>query len=152
MVVQTHPLCAGCEQAGTGVRSSTVTPPPTLAPVPAGGTHIAAGAAGATGVSTGSSLAAAPACGRERLTVRRLADRRQRVRVRVGVQCLRPGRGYALLVRQNATGRVLATRRISRAGGVTLRLRPTRRARSLRVELKRDGRAIAARSLSLRRR
>lgn len=152
VVVQIHPLCAGCELAGTGVRSSTVTAPPTLAPVPAGGTQVAAGAAGATGVTTGSGVAAAPACGRERLTVRRLADRRQRVRVRVGVQCLKPGRSYALLVRQNATGRVLATRRISRAGGVMLRLRPTRRAHVLRVKLKRDRRAIAARLLSLRRR
>ena len=57
-----------------------------------------------------------------------------------------------LVVRQNATGRVLVGRRITRAGRVTLRLRPTRRARSLRVKLKRDGRAITARSLSLRRR
>jgi hypothetical protein len=145
VVVQLHPPCAGCERAGTGVRSDVFTAPPALAPASA--PSASAGATTASGA-----VSAAPACGRESLSVRRLADRRRRVRVRVRVQCLRPGSSYALLVRQNATGRVLATRRVAHAGAVTLRLRPSRRARSVRVKLKRDGRAIVARSLALRRR
>jgi uncharacterized protein YkwD len=147
VVVQTHPPCADCERAGTGARSDEFTPPPALAPA-----SPPSALTSATTASSAVSATAAPACGREVLSVRRLADRRRRVRVRIHMQCLRPGSSYALLVRQNATGRVLATRRVARAGSVTLRLRPTRRARSLRVKLKRDGRAIVARSLSLRRR
>ena len=148
LVVQTHPLCENCEQAGAGVRSNEVTPPPPIAPPAA-----FAPAAGTSAGTSGSSVAgSAAACGRERLRVWRIADRRGRVRVRAQTRCLRPGARYALVVRQNEIGKLLAQRRITRAGRVTLRLRPSRSARSLRVKLKRDGRAVVARTLSLRRR
>ncbi|MDX6679655.1 MAG: hypothetical protein QOE31_3707 [Solirubrobacteraceae bacterium] len=148
VVVQVHPPCAGCEQAGPGVRSADYTPPPALGPATAPSVFSAPSAQ--TGGSSGPSSASA--CGREHLVVRRLADRERRVRVRIRASCLRPGADYALVVRQNATGHMLATRAIARAGGVTLRLRPSSHARSLRVKLKRDGRAVVARSLALRRR
>ncbi|MEY2514437.1 MAG: hypothetical protein QOJ89_1795 [bacterium] len=153
LVVQTHPPCANCEQAGTGVRSDDVSPPPPLSPLSPATAAGASGTTSGSGASGGAGDAgSAPPCARELLAVRRLADRRQRVRVRVDTECLRPGARYSLLVRQNATGKMLVTRRITHAGRVTLRLRPSRRARSLRVKLKRDGRAVGARTLSLRRR
>jgi hypothetical protein len=73
------------------------------------------------------------------------------VRLRVQTQCLRRGTVYALRIRQNATGRVLVTRRIASAGAVTLRLRPRSGARTLHIELERGGRAIVRNSLPLRR-
>ena len=72
------------------------------------------------------------------------------MRLRVAVHCLQPGARYVLLVRQGATGRLLRTLRVTRAGLLTLRLRPSRTAKQLRIKLKRDGRAIAARTMSLR--
>lgn len=142
-VVTTHPPCAGCEQGAPGMRNST--------PVEAAAATTVAAPVPARAVVTGSSAAPRPACGRETLRLRRLASRGGRLRLQVRAQCLRAGAAYTLMIRQNRTGRVLATRRISRAGTVTVSLRPARSARSLRVRLKRDGRAIAANSLSLRR-
>jgi uncharacterized protein YkwD len=134
MIVDLHPPCVGCEQTKTGFPATGVAPPP---------------AAEATSGSI--APAPVPACGRERLRVRRLANARRQVRLRVQTQCLRRGTVYALRIRQNATGRVLVTRRIASAGAVTLRLRPRSGARTLHIELERGGRAIVRNSLPLRR-
>jgi hypothetical protein len=45
---------------------------------------------------------------------------------------------------------MLPTRRVVRAGAMTFRLRPSTVGHLLRIKLKRDGRAIAAQSLSPR--
>jgi uncharacterized protein YkwD len=144
IVVDLHPACAGCEQAGTGHRSTgAALPPAALALAPP---TIAAAA-----TTGGSAPASARSCGRERLRIRRRANVRRRVRLSVQTQCLRRGSAYELRIRQDATGRVLVTRRIASAGAVRLRLHPTSKARTLRIELIRDGRAIVANSMPLRR-
>jgi cysteine-rich secretory family protein len=176
IVVQTHPPCAGCAQAGSGAWTAPTAPSPAgpeqppaaTAPRPAGAARPPAGAArppaGAARPPAGAArppappartagtgdVAGSPACTRERLAVRRLAGDRRRVRARVRATCLRPGHRYVLVVRRNRGGHVLASRTVDRAGAMTLRLRPASRARSLRFELRRDRRAVAARSLSLR--
>ena len=141
-IVQTHKPCDGCDLGGTG--SFAGTQPAPLGAVPVAPPPPSANAAAAP-------TPGLPACGHERLTTRRLQSRRPRVRLRVGVHCLRPGARYALLVRQGTSGRVLKTVRIARAGTTTLRVRPDRSVRRLRIRLKRDGRAVAGRTLSLRR-
>ena len=55
-----------------------------------------------------------------------------------------------LLIRQGTSGRMLRTVRITRAGTRTLALRPARTANRLRIKLKRDGRVIISRTMSLR--
>jgi hypothetical protein len=169
VVVQTHPPCGGCAQAGSGARMADAAqspagleqPPAAAAPPPAGAARSPAGAARspagaarppappARTARTGD-VAGSPACTRERLAVRRLAGDRRRVRAHVRVTCQRPGHRYVLVVRQNRGRHVLASRTVDRAGAMTLRLRPASGARSLRFELRRDRRAVAARSLSLR--
>jgi len=140
IIVQTHKPCNGCDLGGT--EPGVGTQPPPLGAVPVAPPPTASAAATPT--------PGLPACGREQLTTRRLKGRRPRVRLRVGVHCLRPGARYVLLVRQGTSGRILKTVPIARAGTTTLRLRPARSARRLRVRLKRDGRAIAGRTVSLR--
>ena len=151
-IVATHRPCDGCVQAGTGTPLSADQPPlapggqaPPPALVPAAPPVVAAVTTAGSGVAP-----ALPACGRERLTTRRLHSRYGRVRLRVSTQCLRPRARYALLVRQGATGRLLRTVRITRAGAMTLRLRPARSATRLRITLKRDARVIISRMMSLR--
>ena len=135
--------CGGCEQAGTGTRDRADAPPP---PPPA-----------VAPVSVAAPPVAGRRCRRRRhrnrpagassSSVRRLADRGGRVRLRVAMHCLRPGARYALLIRQGTTGRLLRTMAIKRAGATMLRLRPSRTATQLRIKLKRDGRAIVARTI-----
>jgi uncharacterized protein YkwD len=142
VVVDTHPPCNACEQAGPDAsvigapppaRPATAAPPAHTATTPAGG-------------------AADPArsCGREQLRVRRLDDRDGRLRLRVHMSCLRRA-PYALIVRQGTSGRVLRRRHIARAETLTFRLRPSRGARSLRIALQRTGRTVAAHTMWLRR-
>ncbi|HEV7808113.1 MAG TPA: CAP domain-containing protein [Solirubrobacteraceae bacterium] len=162
IVVQTHPPCGGCAEAGTGARTAPTAqpqtgpapPPAATAPPPARAAKPAAGAArppAPPARTAGTSVVAdSPACAREQLAVRRLAGDGRRVRARVRTTCLRPKNRYVLIVRQSRNGRVLAARAVARAGAMTLWLRPTSRARSLRIELVRDRRVAAARSLSLR--
>ena len=128
------------------------------------------GARGASGSPTGGSGAGGPgaqgapatpgtegaaghaaSCGAERLRVRRLRPRHGRQRVRVTVGCLRPGAGYTLAVLQRPSRKRLARRTIAGAGTITLALRPARGARALRIKLKRNGRAVAARTIAPRR-
>ncbi|MEY2442836.1 MAG: hypothetical protein QOJ46_2262, partial [bacterium] len=62
-----------------------------------------------------------------------------------------PGDRYTLSILQRPARTVLARRRIRGAGTLLLALRPSRTTRSLRVKLKRNGRAVLARSISRRR-
>jgi hypothetical protein len=146
LIVDTHKPCAGCTQAGTGTRldGSPAPPPPPVS--------LAAAPPPPPVPTIGSSTvdSSAPSCGHERLATRRLRSVHGRLRLRIGTSCLRPGARYVLLIRQNATGRLLRTLRIMRAGTMTLRLRPARSASSLRIKLKRDGRAIVGRTMALR--
>jgi uncharacterized protein YkwD len=149
IVVDTHPPCDGCEQAGPGAPAGALWPPgaparPATPPPPAR-------AATTPATARSSDASDRPrSCRRERLGVRRLGDRDGRVRLRMRTSCLRRGR-YALVVRQGTSGRVLRTRTIARAGTTTLRLRPSRDARSLRIALQRKGRTVVAHAISLRR-
>ncbi len=148
-IVQTHRPCDGCVQAGTGTRASAPQPAPPLVAAPA------QAAPPPPAPTAGSSVVAPPqppppACGREQLTTRRLKSLRGRVRLRVVTKCLRPGARYALLIRQGSTGRLLRTIRVTRAGTLTVSLRPSRTATKLGIKLKRDGRAIVSRTMSLR--
>jgi hypothetical protein len=150
-IVQTHRPCDGCAQAGTGTRASAPQAPPPLIAAPA-----AQPAPPPPAPTAGSSSVVAPpqppppACGREQLTTRRLKSLRGRVRLRVVTKCLRPGARYALLFRQGPTGRLLRTVRVTRAGTLTVSLRPSRATTKLGIKLKRDGRAIVRRTMSLR--
>lgn len=151
IIVQTHRPCDGCIQAGTGIRATGPTGPP--APPPVGGPP-APPPAPAPAPTIGSSVAAAstpaPSCGREQLSTRRLRSIGGRVRLRVQARCLRPSAHYTLLVRQGTTGKLLRTVRVSRAGAQTIAVRPSRNATRLGIKLKRDGRAILSRTISLR--
>jgi hypothetical protein len=151
-IVETHKPCDGCDRVGTGTRLGAVpasvapapiAPPPPPPPPP----PVAAPTASTTGAST---AAPRPSCGRERLTARRLQSRPGQVRLRVSIQCLRPGARYLLLVRQGTVGRLLKSLRIKRAGKTTLTLRPGPSVNRMRMRLKRDGHVIAVRTTSLR--
>jgi uncharacterized protein YkwD len=150
IVVDTHPPCAGCEQAGPGIRAAGPLPPPAAA-APGALRPVAASPAPTATMPVATSRVAdrARSCGREQLRVRRLGDRDGRLRLRVRTSCLRHAR-YALIVREGTSGRVLRTREISRAETMTLHLRPSRTARSLRIELRRNDRAVVARAVPLR--
>jgi hypothetical protein len=118
-----------------------------VAPAPAATAHAKPGAATRGGGSSGSG-GASSSCRAERLTVRRLRALHGRLRLRVGVQCLRSGATYRLSVLQRPSRSILRTRRVRAAGAMTLSLRPSRTTRSLRIKLKRNGRAVAERSVS----
>ncbi|MDX6682442.1 MAG: hypothetical protein QOG94_2481 [Solirubrobacteraceae bacterium] len=168
VLVQTHPPCGGCAQGDTGVRTADAAqlaapvPQPVAPGAPAAPAWRPAAPIGRPGAPAGGPAAPAlppttaaggsggAGCARERLAVRRLSGDERRVRARVRTACLRPGGGYVLVVRRARGGRALASRTVARAGTTTLRLRLGSRARSLRFELRRDRRAVAARSLSLR--
>lgn len=149
-VVDTHPLCAGCDEDGPGARLGTAPTGPT-APAPAP-PPPAATTSGSSVVDGPVPARPVPSCGREQLATQRLrATRDKLVRLKIGMHCLREGAGYLLIVRQGETGRILSTRRITRARTVTLSLRPARTATQLRVKLERDSRVtVAARTISLR--
>lgn len=148
-IVQTHKRCAGCVQAGTGTRASAPAPAP-FQPAPAPAPPAPPVVAAAPTIGSSQVDAPPPSCGREQLATRRLQNHGRQVRLRIGTGCLRPGARYTLLVRQGTSGRVLRTVRISRAGTLTLQLRPSRTTSRLRIKLKRDGRAVVIRTMSLR--
>jgi hypothetical protein len=149
LIVETHRPCAGCVEAGPGARLNAPadTPPPIAA---AAAPPPPALAAPVPTIASSTLDVALPSCGRERLATRRLRGIGGRVRLRVGMSCLRSGSRYVLLIRQGATGRVLRTLPVARARTMTLQLRPSRSASVLRIKLKRDGRAIVGRTLKLR--
>jgi hypothetical protein len=152
IIVDTHEPCFGCAPAADGSagapagNSGSGGSTALLAP----GTSGASGASGAPSRAPGSTGGRAPSCGAEKLRVTRLRDRRRRLRLRVSVGCLRSGSGYTLAVLQRPSRRNLTNRRIAGAGALTLALRPARNASALRVKLKRNGRAVAARTVSAR--
>ena len=148
IVVDTHAPCAGCQPTAP-VNGGAGSPTAAAGSSPVDGTPAAAG--GGAGARPSSSSSSSPACGRERLAVRRMRARRGRLRLRVTVRCMQPGAGYRLTVLQRPSQSILTTRRIRAAGTVTLTLRPTRRTHTLRLKLKRNGRAVAARSVARRR-
>jgi uncharacterized protein YkwD len=152
VVVDTHPPCDGCERAGPGAPAAGALPLPGATPPARLGTPPPPARTATTpaAASGGGASDRARSCRREQLGVRRLADRDGRVRLRLRTSCLRRG-GYALVVREGRSGRVLRTRAIARAGTTTLRLRPSRDARSLRIALQRKGRTVVAHAISLRR-
>src|SRR5436190_15067686 len=150
IIVQTHRPCDGCVSIGTGTRMAA---PGAPAPAPAAPPAPVAAPPAAAAPTAGASVVAAtplPTCGRERLVTRRLRSQGGRVRLRVATSCLRPRARYALLVRQGATGKILRSVRITRAGTMTVRLRPARTATRLRITLKRDGQVVIGRTMSLR--
>ena len=63
----------------------------------------------------------------------------------MSVRCRRSRAGYTLSVIQRPSRSLLARRKISATGTVTLALRPSRTTRTLRINLKRNGRVVAAR-------
>ena len=149
IIVDTHPPCQGCAAAAA----------------PAGGADRPASNSGASGPApprrtatapgtspgaSGSTAGRAPSCGAEQLRVQRLRDRGGRMRVRVRVACLRPHSRYTLAVLQRPSRRNLATRSVAGAGTIALAVRPARNTQALRVKLKRDGRAVAARTIGRR--
>jgi hypothetical protein len=144
LVVETHAPCAGCPDAGPGSRASALAPvaapapaaPPPPAPAPTSGSSA--------------TVRPVPSCGREQLAFRRLANRHGRMRLRVQTSCLRHGGRYVLTIRQGTAGRVIKASKITRAGTMTLKLRPARTVHRLRLKLKRDGHVIVARTMSLR--
>jgi uncharacterized protein YkwD len=144
IVVDTHAPCAGCQPAAP-VNGGAGAPTAAAGPAPAGGTPAASGAADPRPMSSSSS------CGREQLGVRRMRARPGRLHLRVTVRCMQPGAAYRLTVLQRPSLSLLATRRIPAVGSVTLTVRPARRTHTLRLKLKRNGRAIAARSVVRRR-
>jgi len=95
----------------------------------------------------GRARAGASSCGAEQLHARRLRNRNRRLRVRVRVGCLGRGASYKLSVMQRPSRSILARRTISRAGTITLALRPSRTTRALGIQLRRNGRVVAARSV-----
>jgi len=99
---------------------------------------------------SGSASDRALSCGAERLRVKRLPDRLRRLRLRVGLGCLRRDGGYTLNVSQGHSRRSLTTRRIAGPGTITLALRPRRNTRTLRIELRHRQRVVAARSIARR--
>ena len=141
IIVDTHPPCTTCPQTASATGDARA-PARTGTPVPLSGSSTGGGATG-----PGSSGARAASCGAERLRVKRLRNRRGRMRLSVGVQCLRPGARYTLSIMQRPSQSVLLTRRIPGAGTLLLALRPRRTTHTLRIKLKRNGAAIAARSV-----
>ncbi len=145
IVVILHPPCTGCAQApapaGAMTGSSDTAAPP----------RARALQDGTAPMSGGATTPHATSCGSERLRVTRLRSRVRRMRARVRVGCLRPGAVYKLTVMQRPSHRMLTVRTISRSGSITLALRPARTTRALRIKLKRNGRVVAARTISRRR-
>ena len=155
-VVTLHPACAGCEQEplagtspgaiGSGDQSAPGGPasPGTLASpgMPASPGSSALSGSGDRGGSS---------CEGERLRIRRLRARGGRLRLRVSVRCRRSRARYTLSVIQRPSRSLLARRKINATGTVTLALRPSRNTRTLRINLKRNGRVVAARSVNRRR-
>ena len=145
IVVDTHAPCAGCQPAdGTPVSGGAEAPTSAAGPARADGAPAASGGAGARPHSTSS-------CDREKLGVRRMGARQGRLRLRITVRCMQPGARYRLTVLQRPSRSILTTRTIPAAGAITLTLRPARRTHTLRLKLKRNGRAVAARSVVRRR-
>lgn len=140
IIVETHPPCSGCSDSAPVNSGSGAAVPPR----PAG----AGGSGGAPAAPRPAS--AVPSCGVERLGVRRLRDRHKRMRLRVDVRCLRRGVRYSLSVIQRPSMASLTTRKIKGAGTIPLSLRPARTTRTLRIKLKRAGRAVAVRSVNRR--
>jgi len=139
-IVTTHPPCSGrCEQAAHAGGSGAGAPAP-------GGTPAGPGAPAMSGSASDRALS----CGAERLRVKRLPDRLRRLRLRVGLGCLRRDGGYTLNVSQGPPRRGLTTRRIAGPGTITLALRPRRNTRTLRIELRHRQRVVAARSIARR--
>ena len=148
IVVDTHASCAGCQPAAP-VNGGAGAPTAAAGSSPVGGTPVPA--SGGAGARPSSSSSSASACGRERLAVRRMRARPGRLRLRVTVRCMQPGAGYRLTVLQRPSRSVLVTRTIPAAGTATLTLRPAPRTHTLRLKLKRNGRAVAVRSVARRR-
>ena len=146
-IVQTHRRCDGCVAAGTGTRAGAAPAPGPAAPPPLAATLApAAPTVGASQVAP----ARQPSCRRETIATRRLQSRGGRIRLSISARCLKPRARYLLLIRQGASGRLLRTMRITRAGTRFVALRPARSARKLQIRLKRDGRAVISRTMSLR--
>jgi hypothetical protein len=142
IVVDGHPPCSGCQAPPpTGAAAGALLPAGVL-PAPAQPTTRKSGPSSLTGSSASGS------CRAERVSVRRLRTLHGRLRLRVGVSCLRSGAVYSLSVLQRPSRSVLRTRRIRAAGAIILSLRPSRTTRSLGIKLKRNGRAVVARSVS----
>jgi len=150
IIVDTHKPCFGCAPAADGSTGGSAGGPAGNSGSGGSGAPLAPGASGAPARAPGSAGGRAASCGAEKLRVTRLRDRRRRLRLRVSVGCLRSGSGYTLAVLQRPSRKNLTNRRIAGAGAITLALRPARNARALRVKLKRNGRAIAARTVSAR--
>jgi uncharacterized protein YkwD len=148
-IVQTHKPCTGCDHLGTGTRAGAAPAAPPPAPAPAPPPPPPPPAAVPT-VGSSTTRSAPPGCGHETLTTRRLQSRPGSVRLRVSIQCLRRGARYMLLIRQGTAGRTLRSLRVTRAGKLTLALRPGPAVNSLRIKPKRDGRVILVRTASLR--
>ncbi|MBA3748915.1 MAG: hypothetical protein H0W96_15695, partial [Solirubrobacterales bacterium] len=103
IIVTTHPTCSGCEQAAPSGGDGAGAPAP-------GGTPAGPGAPAMSGSASDRALSS---CGAERLRVKRLPDRLRRLRLRVGLSCLRRDGGYKLNVSQGPSRRSLTTRRIA---------------------------------------
>ena len=146
IIVDMHPPCHGCPPATPAPGASG---PPARSGTPAAPTNSASSGSGGGGNSGGDGSRAA-SCGAEQLRVKRLRTRRGRLRLSVGVECLRSGASYKLTIMQRPSRSILRTRAIRGAGTILLALRPSRTTRTLRVKLKRNGRAIAARSIARR--
>jgi uncharacterized protein YkwD len=154
IVVDAHPACRGCQPSpptgATAGGTAGALVPAGVAPSPAQATTTSRrpGASPLTGSSSSSSSSGTSSCRAERLTTRRLRTLHGRLRLRVSVACLRSGATYTLSVLQRPSRSILRTRRIKAAGAIILSLRPSRTTRSLGIKLKRNGRAVAARTIS----
>jgi hypothetical protein len=158
IIVDLHAPCGGCQAlspgAGApGALSPAGVPAATSAGVKAGAPTgpSAPNHGSSSSASSPSSSSSSSSCRVEQMRVQHLRTLHGRLRLSVGVQCLRPGARYTLSVLQRPSRSLLATRRVRGAGTLLLALRPSRTTRSLRVKLKRNGRAVLARSVSRRR-
>lgn len=140
IIVTTHPPCAGCESAPLGGSGAGALRP--------GDQAVPGAASPGTSSTSDSGDGGGPSCGRERLRVQRLRPRDGRMRVRVTVGCVRSSARYTLSVIQRPSSSLLTRRTINGPGAITLALRPARDTRTLRIKLKRNGRVVAARSIS----
>ena len=149
IILDMHPPCRGCDPTSpSNSGSAGAGTPGAMTPAGNSGVPSAGGKPGAPAQPGAATHASS--CGAEQLRVRRLATQRGRLRLSASVRCLRPGARYSLSVLQRPSRKVLKTRAIRGAGAVVLALRPSRSTRTLRVKLKRNGRAIVARSITRR--